>query len=65
MCVRRQVETAFARVFRESLSKEVAINLMSCRQPCEDLGKGILGTGNSRSISPDWELSFHQELKEG
>ena len=35
----------------------MAINLMNS-QPCEDLGKGILGRGNIRSNSPDLGAIF-------
>ena len=41
VCLRRQVVAAFASVFRKGLCEEVAFNLVSSRQPCEDLGKGI------------------------
>lgn len=41
VCLRRQVVAAFVRAFRKGLCEEVAFNLVSSRQPCGDLGKGI------------------------
>lgn len=41
LCVGRQVVAAFARVFREGLSEEVAFILMNSRELCEHVGRSI------------------------